>query len=75
MTGYTSGPDAADHKAKLAKIVSSGIVPSTNEQLKPIRQIALYTEMTKVENDANMDAAEKQKKIAVVKEKLALLDK
>ena len=75
MTGYTSGPDAADHKEKLAKIVSSGIVPSTNEQLKPIRQIALYTEMTKVENDANMDAAEKQKKIAVVKEKLALLDK
>jgi phosphonate transport system substrate-binding protein len=75
MTGYTSGPNAADHKEKLAKIVSSGIVPSTNDQLKPIRQIALFTEMTKLENDANMDASEKQKKIAAIKEKLAVLEK
>ena len=75
LTGYTSGPDAADHKEKLAKIVASGIVPSTNDQLKPIRQIALFTEMTKLENDATIDAAEKQKKMAVVKDKLAALEK
>ncbi len=75
IIGYTTGADAADHKEKLAKVVASGILPSTNDQLKPIRQIALFTEMTKVENDTTIDAAEKQKKIAVIKEKLALLDK
>lgn len=75
MISYNTGPDAKDHNEKLTKVAFRGIVPSTNDQLKPIRQIALFTDMTKVENDMTIDATEKQKKINVIKDKLAALDK
>jgi len=75
MTGYTSGPEAVEHKEKLAKVISSGILPSSNDQLKPIRQLTLFTEMSKIENDTTIDASEKQKKISAVKDKLAQLEK
>lgn len=48
---------------------------STNKQLIPIRQLALFRDKIKLEGDANMAADEKAKKIAEIDAKLAELNK
>lgn len=48
---------------------------STNKQLIPIRQLALFRDKIKLEGDANMAADEKAKKIAEIDAKLADLNK
>lgn len=71
------GPDAERQKKVLAGM-SSGWKPfneSTNDQLVPIRQLALYKDKIKIEGDANMDAKEKEGKLAEINAKLADLEK
>jgi len=76
LVGYgKTGPNAQAEKQVLAKIGGGlgGFKDSSNAQLTPIRQIELYKERTKVENDANMAAADKQAKLAELDAKLAKL--
>ena len=56
---------------KLSKL--SGFKPSTNAQLNPIRELALFTQRNKVEADTNMAAADKAAKLAELDKQLAAL--
>ena len=63
-------------KAVLKNIYNySGFKESTNEQLVPIRQLELFKDRSKVENDAQYSAEEKSKLIAEIDKKLAALNK
>jgi phosphonate transport system substrate-binding protein len=53
----------------------AGFKASTDAQLIPIRQLELFKDRVKFENDANMSAAEKQAKLAEIDAKLAILAK
>ena len=53
----------------------AGFKASTDAQLIPIRQLELFKDRVKFENDANMSAAEKQAKLAEIDAKLAVLAK
>lgn len=70
MTYGQSGPDAAREKANLAKLTLGGFKESSNAQLKPIRQLELFKEKTKLEADANMGADEKKAKLEDIARKL-----
>ncbi len=56
---------------KLSKI--SGFKPSTNDQLKPIRQLALFSKRNKIEADASLSADDKKSQLAAIDQKLAAL--
>jgi phosphonate transport system substrate-binding protein len=56
---------------KISKL--SGFKASTNEQLKPIRQLDFFAQRNKVESDTTLSAAEKQTKLADIDQKLAAL--
>jgi phosphonate transport system substrate-binding protein len=56
---------------KISKL--SGFKASTNEQLKPIRQLDLFAQRNKVDGDSTLSAAEKQTKLADIDQKLAAL--
>jgi len=61
-------------KAILKNIYNyGGFRASSNEQLVPIRQLELFKERSKVEADANMDAAAKTKALADLDARLAAL--
>ena len=63
-------------KAVLKNIYNySGFKESSNEQLVPIRQLELFKDRTKVENDAQYSADEKTKLLADIDKKLAALGK
>ena len=63
-------------KAVLKAIYNySGFKESTNEQLVPIRQLELFKDRRKVENDEQYSADEKAKLIAEIDKKLAALGK
>jgi phosphonate transport system substrate-binding protein len=71
------GNDTERQKQVLAGM-SSGWKPfreSNNDQLMPIRQLALYKDKTKIEGDTNLDAKEKEARLAVINGKLAELEK
>ncbi len=55
------------------KITFAGFVDSSNAQLKPIRQLELFKEKTKIAGDAAMAAPERQQKLAEIDRKLAEL--
>jgi phosphonate transport system substrate-binding protein len=57
---------------KLSKI--SGFKESSNRQLIPIRQLALFSDRQKIENDANLSAADKATRLAEIDKKLAELN-
>lgn len=56
---------------KISKL--SGFKPSTNDQLKPIRQLDLFAKRNKVETDTTMSDADKTKALAELDKQLALL--
>lgn len=59
------GPDAEEEREVLANM-TDGLGPyraSTNAQLYPIRELDLYSQILKIENDERMDAAERQERI------------
>jgi phosphonate transport system substrate-binding protein len=71
------GPDAERQRQVLAGM-SSGWAPfreSSNAQLIPIRQLALFKDKTKLEGDGQMDPQQKEAKLAEIDAKLAELDR
>ena len=70
---YGKGKDAERELANLKALTYQGFRPSDNQQLVPIRQIELAREKAKVEADATIGQAEKQKKLAELDGKLASL--
>ncbi len=69
------GQSDAD-KAVLKNIYNySGFKESSNEQLVPIRQLELFKDRRKVENDEQYSAEEKAQRIADIDKKLAALNK
>ena len=71
---YNYAKTDAREKAILMKLNKlSGFKPSTNEQLKPIRQLDLFAQRNKVDGDTTLSATEKQTKLADIDQKLAAL--
>jgi phosphonate transport system substrate-binding protein len=66
-----TGPEVAREKAQLAKLTFGGFKESSNAQLKPIRQLELFKEKTKLEADAHMKADEKKAKLDDISRKLS----
>ena len=56
---------------KISKL--SGFKPSTNDQLKPIRQLDLFSQRNKIEADTTLSDADKKSKMADIDQKLAAL--
>ncbi len=56
---------------KISKL--SGFKASTNDQLKPIRQLDLFSQRNKIDADTTLSDAEKKAKLADVDQKLAAL--
>ncbi|MNZ79263.1 Phosphate-import protein PhnD precursor [compost metagenome] len=56
---------------KLSKL--SGFKPSTNDQLKPIRQLDLFAKRNKIEADTTMGDADKKAQMAQIDQQIALL--
>jgi phosphonate transport system substrate-binding protein len=69
---YGKNEQEKDYLMKLSKI--SGFKESSNRQLIPIRQLELFRERTKIENDDKMAAAEKQARLAEIDRKLGELN-
>jgi phosphonate transport system substrate-binding protein len=51
----------------------SGFKVSTNDQLKPIRQLDLFGQRNKIDSDTTLSDAEKKTKLADLDQKLAAL--
>lgn len=56
---------------KISKL--SGFKASTNDQLKPIRQLDLFSQRNKIDADTTLGEAEKKTKLADIDQKLAAL--
>lgn len=56
---------------KISKL--SGFKPSTNAQLKPIRQLDLFAKRNKIEADTTMAEADKKTQMAQIDQQIALL--
>jgi phosphonate transport system substrate-binding protein len=70
------GPNK-DQELKILAGISAGLAPfkaSTNDQLIPIRQMSLFQEKLKLQNDERMGKAEKEEKIKAIDEQLVKLD-
>jgi phosphonate transport system substrate-binding protein len=52
----------------------SGFADSSNAQLVPIRQMSLFQKKEQVQNDAHLDAADKEAQLAALDQKIAALD-
>lgn len=70
-----TGPGWEAQKENLASLPYGGVQASDNNQLIPIRQVMLFRDRVKIQDDANLSAEEKQKRIAEIDAKLAELDK
>jgi phosphonate transport system substrate-binding protein len=76
MLSYgVTGPDPAQAKAVLAKLRWAPFKESSNDQLLPVRQVALYRDKLKIEDDANLSAEDKAKRTAEIDAKLAALSR
>ena len=69
------GADWQKQKANLAALSYGPVQASDNRQLLPIRQIMLFRDKIKVEDDANLSADDKKTRVAEIDAKLADLDK
>lgn len=56
---------------KISKL--SGFKPSTNDQLKPIRQLDLFGKRNKIESDTTLTDADKKDKLAQIDQQLAAI--
>jgi len=76
VAGAGKSADQVEHEKKvLTGLQWSPFRESSNRQLLPIRQLALFRDKIKLEADANMAADEKAKKIGEIDAKLADLNK
>jgi len=56
-------------------LYNAEVDPSKNKKLIPIRQVMLFRDKLKLQDDANMSAEEKTKRIGEIDAKLAELEK
>jgi phosphonate transport system substrate-binding protein len=70
-----AGSDWEAQKANLAKLSYGPVQASDNRQLLPIRQIMFFRDKVKIQDDANLSADDKQKRIAEIDAKLADIDR
>jgi phosphonate transport system substrate-binding protein len=75
MSYARTGPNAAQEKAQLEKLHFSGFKDSNDAQLKPIRQLELFKDKSKLEADTGMNPAEKKAKLEELTRKLNELAK
>ncbi|TXI90612.1 MULTISPECIES: phosphonate ABC transporter substrate-binding protein [unclassified Cupriavidus] len=75
FVNYGKGSNAAREKENLSRLTYQGFRASSDAQLVPIRQIELAKEKQKIETDATLAAADKEKQLADVSRRLADLDK
>ena len=73
FVNYGKGKDAERELANLKALTYKGFRASDNQQLVPIRQIELAREKAKIEADATLGQAEKQKQLSELDSKLASL--
>jgi len=73
MTYGTTG-DAHEEKV-LADLQWAPFKASSDDQLLPIRQLALFKDKVAIENNTNMDEAEKAEKLAAIDARLAGLER
>ncbi|MDR1921339.1 MAG: phosphonate ABC transporter substrate-binding protein [Candidatus Adiutrix sp.] len=73
MLNYGRGGEAKEIKI-LADLGWKGFKNSDDNQLKPIRQLELFKEKTKLENDSTMEAGQKQAKLQDVERRLKELE-
>lgn len=69
------GADWQTQKQNLANLSYGGVQPSDNSQLLPVRQVMLFRDKLKIQDDANLSSEDKQKRIAEIDAKLAELEK
>jgi phosphonate transport system substrate-binding protein len=62
-------------RSTLETMKAGGFRPSSNKQLIPLRQIALYRDRVNAENDDRLSAAEKTAKLREIDAKLSQLDR
>jgi phosphonate transport system substrate-binding protein len=74
ILAYGSGKDAEREKAIMKKITTAGFKASDDRQLLPIRQLELFKNKTKLENDTAMNPSEKAAKIEEINRALAQLN-
>lgn len=74
---FVTGYGKTDREKEILKNMYrlAGFKASTDAQLTPIRQLELFKDRMKFESDANMNAAEKQAKLADIDAKLSALAK
>ena len=74
---FVTGYGKTDREKEILKNMYrlAGFKASTDAQLTPIRQLELFKDRMKFESDANMNASEKQAKLADIDAKLAALAK
>ena len=68
---YGTGADAAREKAIMLKLTTAGFKSSNDLQLIPIRELELFKDKSKIENDVNMNAEEKKLKIEAIDRKFS----
>ncbi len=71
---YGTGADAEREKAVMLKVTTAGFRASDDQQLLPIRQLELFKDKVKLENDTVMNATERAAKLDEVNRKLAQLN-
>jgi phosphonate transport system substrate-binding protein len=72
--GSDNNADAAREKAIVLKLSTAGFKASDDRQLIPIRQLELFKDKTKIENDTAMSATDKTAKLDEINRKLAQLN-
>jgi phosphonate transport system substrate-binding protein len=70
-----TGPNAAQEKAQLEKLQFSGFKDSSDAQLKPIRQLELFKDKSKIEADTNLNVDEKKARLDDINRQLNALAK
>jgi phosphonate transport system substrate-binding protein len=70
-----AGDDRQRQQKVLAALSYTTPLASDNSQLLPIRQVALFRDKLKLQDDANLSAEDKAKRIAELDAKLAELDR
>ena len=74
ILAYGTGPDATREKAVLLKLTTAGFKASDDRQLIPMRQLELFKDKTRLENDTTMSAADRTAKLDEINRKLAQLN-
>lgn len=71
----TRGADAARERQLLSKLLAEGFKESSDRQLVPYRQMELYRDRSKLEEDKDASATERASRLAEIDRKLSELDK